>query len=222
MCFVLFPAVVAAILLIVVIVFILVVRWRRRKRRRNNANLTDGVPRDSRDVILNCTSDDLMKGRHHHKIKNFEAAAANPNIPPSPRPPPVPTRPASYTPSTQDSLNTLSSLNNFDTVRNYGSAADELETMGNVPIYTQEFLQNLHIPKTTASQAPSLPPPPPSNSGSDTESMQKNYWDMDYPNNLESFSAPKGRPACNTHTVLHFLVLLHPGRLIIKYDSILR
>ena len=102
-------------------------------------------------------------------------------------PPPVPTRPASYTPSTHDSLNTL---NNFDTVRNYGSAADELESTGiqNLPTF-QEYLQTFHGPHNNI--PPALVPLLPSNHGSETDSIQKEMFDFEYPNIMDNYTDGK-------------------------------
>ena len=109
------------------------------------------------------------------------------------QPPPVPNRPVSYTPSTHDSLNVL---NNLDSVRNYGSAADELETTGTrqrIPDLS-EYLASFSAPpgshsrpSNASSVGPSLPPPPPSNPASDTESLQKASWEFEYPNILSSY-----------------------------------
>ena len=108
----------------------------------------------------------------------------------------------SYTPSTHDSLNVL---NNLDSVRNYGSAADELETTGTrqrIPDFS-EYLASFHSapagshsrPSNASSIAPSLPPPPPSNPNSDTESLQKAPWEFEYPNILGSYEGDC-LPAC--------------------------
>lgn len=125
----------------------------------------------------------LKEDNYKNGIKKSNVDITHP--PPSPRPPPVPDRPASYTPSNHDSLNTL---NNFDNVRNYGSAADELENIQNIPYYA-EYLQTFApLPRMVASQAPSLAPLPSSNPASDTDSIQKTPWEMD--NMLEHTGIP--------------------------------
>ena len=166
---------VAVALIIIVIVFIVVVRWRRRTKRRQQARASHDAKRDPK-TDYPYEYDKL--GKHKSNVdgspNNMDAGVQNilgeeRSPRPSPRPPPVPLRPASYTPSTHDSINTLNNYNNFDTARNYGSAGDELESMGTIrqPIEIPEFLQNVDIDKPVSSNpgspAPvrSLPPPPP-------------------------------------------------------------
>ena len=141
-----------------------------------------GIANDGTEVYLNSLKD--MKG------DNSSCQKKEQNIPPSPQPPPVPNRPASYTPSTHDSLNTL---NNFDTVRNYGSAADELENIHNIP-YALEYLQTFSPPRSIASIPPTLPPPPPSNPASDTDSIQKEPWEFACQNILQNYVSGKNLP----------------------------
>ncbi|XP_064610099.1 protocadherin Fat 1-like isoform X2 [Liolophura sinensis] len=171
-------------LLLIVIVFVSYRLCRRRQKRRRG-NVTAGIANDPSDVLLNSIHDDMKRT----KLSNLDIALSVQNKPPSPRPPPVPNRPASYTPSNHDSVNTL---NNFDTVRNYGSAADDLESIHNIPVYNSEYLQTFTGPRTTpASIPPSLPPPPPSNSASDSDSIQKAHWEFDYPNIMENYGEDK-------------------------------
>lgn len=154
---------VAVALLIIVVVFILVVRWRRRAKQRQAS-------------MANHTDKREPKIDYPYNYDKLSPQPDPPNIigdethPRSPNPPPVPTRPASYTPSVGDSVNTLNTFNNLDSFRDYGSAGDELESMGTVhqPIVIPEFLTNVDADKPmTASNAGSpapmrsLPPPPP-------------------------------------------------------------
>jgi hypothetical protein len=66
-------------------------------------------------------------------------------------------------------------LNNLDTLRSYGSAGDELE---HVP---PDYLRNLNRERnnTIVSAVPSLPPVPPSNPASDTDSIHKHWIDSE-------------------------------------------
>ncbi|XP_071125252.1 protocadherin Fat 1-like isoform X4 [Mytilus edulis] len=156
---------------IIVLAFLFVaIQCIRRRQNSRYGNITLGIPTDETDVMLRSLKEDNCK----NGIKKSNVDITHP--PPSPRPPPVPDRPASYTPSNHDSLNTL---NNFDNVRNYGSAADELENIQNIPYYA-EYLQTFApLPRMVASQAPSLAPLPSSNPASDTDSIQKTPWEMD-------------------------------------------
>lgn len=174
-------------LFVIVILLIGVRFWYQKKQARRRPPHTRSRLADN--VILNSAHDELKQ----HKLSNNEL-----NLPqrcPSPQPPPVPNRPASYTPSNHDSLNTL---NNFDAVRNYGSAADQLENLNNIPVYTFDHLQTFSpYPRNCASIAPSLPPPPPSNSASDTDSIQKPNWELDYPNILENYPDSERKSSVN-------------------------
>jgi protocadherin Fat 1/2/3 len=147
-------------LLIIVIIFVVIVRWRKRaKQRQESRSKRDGK------VEYPYNYDKLDPQGQPNITENSD------HPPRSPRPPPVPNRPVSYTPSVGDSVNTLNHYNNFDSLRNYGSAGDELESMGTIrqPIEIPEFLQNVDAekPLLTASNAGSpapirsLPPPPP-------------------------------------------------------------
>ena len=103
--------------------------------------------------------------------------------PPSPQPPPVPDRPASYTPSNRESIHTL---NNFDQLRNcnYGSAADDLENIPNIPPYNMDFLQTFApVPRSIASVQPTIPAPH-SSSG---DSLQKEPWERACQNILQNY-----------------------------------
>ena len=179
-------------LFVIVILLIGVRFWYQKKQARRRPPHSRSRLADN--VILNSAHDELKQ----HKLSNTDL-----NLPqrcPSPQPPPVPNRPASYTPSNHDSLNTL---NNFDAVRNYGSAADQLENPHNIPVYTFDHLQTFSpYPRNCASIAPSLPPPPPSNSASDTDSIQKPNWDLDYPNILENY------PECKFFIVFFYCFIL--------------
>jgi len=62
-------------------------------------------------------------------------------------------------------------LNNLDASRNYGSAGDELE---NIPA---GYLRNLNRAGVVA--VPTLPPVPPSNAPSDTDSLHKPWIESD-------------------------------------------
>ncbi|XP_072920653.1 protocadherin Fat 1a isoform X7 [Hemitrygon akajei] len=87
-------------------------------------------------------------------------------------PPQVPVRPISYTPSIpSDSRNNLD-RNSFE-----GSAIPEH------PEFSTFNPDSMHGHRKTVavcSVAPNLPPPPPSNSPSDCDSIQKPSWDYDY------------------------------------------
>lgn len=166
-----------SVLFVIVILLIGVRFWYQKKQARRR-------PPHSRS----CLADNVIRNSAHDELKSHKLSNTELHLPqrcPSPQPPPVPNRPASYTPSNHDSVNTL---NNFDAVRNYGSAADQLENPHNIPVYTFDHLQTFTpYPRNCASIAPSLPPPPPSNSASDTDSIQKPHWDSDYPNILENY-----------------------------------
>ncbi|XP_064636197.1 protocadherin Fat 1-like isoform X4 [Lineus longissimus] len=168
-------------LLIIVIIIVVVCRWKRRRYARHRHLDGEGSHARSNDIILNHTSD-FKSG----KMSNLDVATSknNPNIPPSPKPPPIPNRPASYCPSGQDSMHTL---NNFDTIRNYGSAADELESIHNQPIYT-EFLQNLNLNQNLQKH---LQRAPYNTDGSDSDSLCKPQWELDYPNIVENLDRGK-------------------------------
>ncbi|XP_067663318.1 protocadherin Fat 1-like isoform X2 [Haliotis asinina] len=170
---------VGAGLIFIVLIFVMCRMWRRKKRERRRNNITSGIASGDDEIQYHGMKEHEMK----RKLSNPDMAAVHTY---TPQPPPVPTRPASYTPSTHDSLNTL---NNFDTVRNYGSAADELETTGihNIPTF-QEYLQTFQSSHRSSPIIPSvLPPPPRSNAPSDTDSIQKQPWEFEYPNILENY-----------------------------------
>ncbi|XP_046380464.2 protocadherin Fat 1-like isoform X3 [Haliotis rufescens] len=171
---------VGAGLIFIVLIFVMCRMWRRKKRERRRNNITPGIASGDDEIQYHGMKEHEMK----RKLSNPDMAAVHTY---TPQPPPVPTRPASYTPSTHDSLNTL---NNFDTVRNYGSAADELETTGihNIPTF-QEYLQTFQSSHRSSPVIPStLPPPPRSNAPSDSDSIQKQPWEFEYPNILENYS----------------------------------
>ncbi|ESO94055.1 hypothetical protein LOTGIDRAFT_104487 [Lottia gigantea] len=168
--------VVGVIAIVILIIIICCVCKRRRKNRRrshdahNSNELNRMLPED--------------KKRSNKKLNEEILLSNYPK-----NPPPVPDRPVSYTPSNHDSMNTL---NNFDNVRNYGSAADELERSGvhNIPsfcpadVYTHRFgtpPAAKHYYSTFQS--------PPSNPQSDTDSIQKDPQEYEYPTNfLENYS----------------------------------
>jgi len=172
-------------IILVVIVFVLIRIWRRKKHHRRRNNVTAGVANDGQEVYLNLLKSDkhTYKAENSLKIDNMN----NKKTPPSPLPPPVPDRPASYTPSAHDSLNTL---NNFDNLRNhnYGSAADELENIPNIPPYNLDFLQTFAPVRSVASVQPTVPLPP---SNSDTESLQKENWEFACQNILQNYMSDK-------------------------------
>ncbi|GFR97028.1 fat cadherin, partial [Elysia marginata] len=125
----------------------------------------------------------------HCKLSNPDLTEAISSLPS--KPPPVPTRPASYTPSTHDSYN---ALNNLDGVRDYGSAADELENSGtgprgHIPDFYQ-YVDGYRNPLHSKSAHPMLratPPPPRSHANSESDSIQKQPWQFEYPNILENY-----------------------------------
>ncbi|GFN75010.1 fat cadherin [Plakobranchus ocellatus] len=138
-----------------------------------------GMEGSSKDEKLRC------------KLSNPDLTEVIPSLPS--QPPPVPTRPASYTPSTHDSFN---ALNNLDGVRDYGSAADELENSGtgprgHIPDFYQ-YVEGYRNPIHSSSAHPMLraTPPPPlphSRAGSESDSIQKQPWEFEYPNFLENY-----------------------------------
>ena len=168
-------------ILLVVLIFLLVRIWRRKKQQRRQGNITGGVANDGTEVYLNLLKDEKnsYKAENTLKVDNMNNKRKNP---PSPKPPPVPDRPASYTPSGHESINTL---NNFDCLRNYGSAADELENIPNIPPYRAEYLQTFAPPRTVASIQPTRP-------GSqllDTDPIQKGDWEAACQNILQNYMA---------------------------------
>ncbi|ELU08218.1 hypothetical protein CAPTEDRAFT_222745 [Capitella teleta] len=170
---------VAAALIVIAFIFVLVVCLRKRAKRQQESHSS------KRDV----------KTDYPYNYDKLDPQG-QPNIPMgaessqrSPRPPPVPNRPVSYTPSVGDSVNTLNHYNNFDSLRNYGSAADELESLGTMrqPIEIPEFLQNVDADKPLShagSPAPirSLPPPPPYESPADANVCTQNGCYLVLPN----------------------------------------
>ncbi|XP_069487651.1 protocadherin Fat 1 isoform X1 [Ambystoma mexicanum] len=87
-------------------------------------------------------------------------------------PPQVPVRPISYTPSIpSDSRNNLD-RNSFE-----GSAIPEHPEFST---FNPDSVHGHRKPVAVCSVAPNLPPPPPSNSPSDCDSIQKPSWDYDY------------------------------------------
>ena len=191
-----FPGVIGGLILIVLI-FVFVRIWRRRKSQQRRSNITAGIANDGNEVYLNL----LKSDKHNYKADNMlKNELLNKNkVPPSPRPPPVPDRPISYTPSNRDSIQTL---NNFDSLRNYDSNTDE--HLQNIPPYNLDFLQTFAPPRSVASVAPILPPPPPSNFASDTDSIQKEPWEYACQNILQNYMT--GR--FNIHHNLFITLLL--------------
>ncbi|CAI9732107.1 protocadherin Fat 1 isoform X3 [Octopus vulgaris] len=178
-----------AFLIVIVIILIAIRFWYQKKQ--SHRRILAPNPRLANNVIMS-DPDDLK----HSKLSNPDLHLGISHCPPSPQPPPVPNRPASYTPSNHDS--SLNTLNNFDTVRNYGSAADQLENVHNIPVYSCDHLQTFSpYPRNGASVPPSLPPPPPSNSASDTDSIQKPTWELDYPNILENYTESERKNSMN-------------------------
>ncbi|XP_060561268.1 LOW QUALITY PROTEIN: protocadherin Fat 1-like [Ruditapes philippinarum] len=175
---------VAGGLILVVIIFVLIRVWRQKKRQRRHANITPGIAGDGTEVYLNLLKDDKNKYKAENMLKMDKINNRN-KSPPSPQPPPVPDRPASYTPSARDSINTL---NNFDQLRSctYGSAADELEHVPNIPPYNLDFL-TFAPPRSVASIQPTIPPPP----QSDTDSIQKEPWEFACQNILQNYMSEK-------------------------------
>ncbi|XP_076316217.1 fat-like cadherin-related tumor suppressor homolog isoform X4 [Tachypleus tridentatus] len=154
-------AVVLTFIIIAVIIIVCCCRIYHRKRHRRPQN--NATQEDSASEIMLKNAVDKDNFNRMSKVSNLEVT---PFIRPA-----IPPRPASYTPSTQESLSTM---NNFDTVRSYGSAADDLES---IPRYSNELLQNINKP--IVSVAPTLSPPPPSNSASDSDSIVKEGWEHD-------------------------------------------
>ncbi|GAB1601746.1 protocadherin Fat 1 isoform X5 [Argonauta hians] len=180
-----------AFLFVTVILLIGIRFWYQKKQgqRRIRGPQTFRTPNTG---ILSSDPDDLK----HSKLSDPDLHLGISHCPPSPQPPPVPNRPASYTPSNHES--SLNTLNNFDTVRNYGSAADQLDSVHNIPVYSCDHLQTFSpYPRNGASVPPSLPPPPPSNSASDTDSIQKQAWELDYPNILENYTESERKNSMN-------------------------
>ncbi|XP_022242412.1 fat-like cadherin-related tumor suppressor homolog [Limulus polyphemus] len=165
--------VVIAFIVIAVLIFVCCCRfyqWKRHHRPQNNSLQEDSA---NEIMLKNAVGKDNFN--RMSKVSNLEVT---PFIRPM-----VPPRPVSYTPSTQESL---SVINNFETVHSYGSAADDLES---IPCYSHEYLQNINKP--VISVAPTLSPPPPSNSASDLDSVIKEGWEHESQNSIEKICENK-------------------------------
>ncbi|KAK6173109.1 hypothetical protein SNE40_016628 [Patella caerulea] len=174
-----FIAIAVAVILFVVIVVIIccVCKRRRRKNRRRCGRSSPG------ETVR------MLDDKRSNKKLSGEDIRMN-RYPSSP--PPVPDRPVSYTPSNHDSMNTL---NNFDTVGNYGSAADGLQRMGlhNIHSFTPAdvYTHKFGTPPATQKHYYSTFQSPPSNPASDTDSIQKDPQEYEYPNFMENYPVEK-------------------------------
>ena len=148
------------LIILIVTVFVCCRRHRAKKARERQSNL----------IVDQSRNPNILKPHYTATADNeFKRASKQSNLEVSQVQAPLlaQQRPASYV-SPNDPAHRQ--LNNFDTVRSYGSAADELEAM---PLFPPERRQPCSIP-------PSLSPLPPSQSGSDTESLHKPMWnDLD-------------------------------------------
>ena len=185
-------------IILIVLIFVFVRFWRRRKRQSRRANVTAGIANDGNEVFLNLLKSDKHNYKADNMLKKNDLMNKN-KVPPSPRPPPVPDRPISYTPSNRDSLQTL---NNFDSLRNE-------EHQPNIPAYNLEYLQTFSPPRSVASVAPILPPPPPANF-SDTDSIQKEPWEYACQNILQNYMTGENQ------------FTLHIGSLFKQLDIVLK
>lgn len=165
-----------AVFLGCVVAMLVLVAWQRRRWRHKRHQQNNRIKLTENHVKNDLKANDAPK--RNSKICNVEADQG----------PPLPPRPASYTPSGTDSaiLNTLKHLADL--------SADhenlELETLSR---RSHEFLHSLNKPVVAP---PSLSPPPPSNS--ESESLQKPW---DHHNNLnDSYFMPIKDIGCDLVT----------------------
>ncbi|XP_035227160.1 fat-like cadherin-related tumor suppressor homolog isoform X3 [Stegodyphus dumicola] len=165
------------VIFIMLLAVILACCWRiRHKRRQRRPSLQLGDDPGANEFMLKNAIIEKDNVKRVSKISNLDATFTTPPLPP---------RPASYTPSTQESL---SALAKFDTVRNYGSAAEDLES--NSPRYGGQMFQHISTHKSShVSVPPSLTPPPPSSS--DSDSLLKDGWETDMNSSKEKIYEDK-------------------------------
>ncbi|XP_059483774.1 fat-like cadherin-related tumor suppressor homolog isoform X2 [Neocloeon triangulifer] len=158
-------AMIGAVLFLIFVLVLLFICIRRCTIRRNNKRSSNINNETRKDIVLNSNRSCDVDFKRSSKLSNLEMSQVPPQCPP---------RPVSYTPSTNNenaaAVAYATALNNLDTSRNYGSAGDELE---NIP---PGYLRNLN---RNVAAIPTLPPVPPSNPASDTDSLHKPWIESD-------------------------------------------
>ncbi|XP_065345647.1 fat-like cadherin-related tumor suppressor homolog isoform X4 [Cloeon dipterum] len=155
---------IGGLLFVIFVLVMLFVCFRRCSVRRSNKRSSNINNETRKDIVLNSNRSCDVDFKRSSKLSNLEMSQVPPQCPP---------RPVSYTPSTNNENTAVAfaaALNNLDTSRNYGSAGDELE---NIP---PSYLRNLN---RNVQAIPTLPPVPPSNPASDTDSLHKPWNESD-------------------------------------------
>ena len=167
----------AGIILTAIIIVLASLLCRRRQRMKKAVKISI-VGDESKRLMKPAARDPTAVGR---QVPNETTKSR-------PTPPQQLERPVSYTAGTVDAVHLQGATFKFDSANNYGSAGDELESVGTLPVHVPRYTTAGSITSATSSldsvkKRPLLPKSSPSSNGG---SHHKLSFDYNNPNLVEN------------------------------------